>query len=297
MGKFLVFTFLFFISSISYSQKTGFSDILKELGPPLSNSNQQSNSKTYYVEDVLTTEFVINSSINASFFGGKDRDTVKLKLPPNTEKLGYRITVLDKNSSFKFLPNEGFYYLLKHRITAPEISTNGNKINVYLFSHSGYATSFIEKKQFTYIPQYTVLNTNSFYGECSYEENLWLGIQNLSERGALKIILEVVAFTNQDNKESITKLIADTSREKIVTDIVTSDKKIKEAKELLDLGLITKDAYNIIVDKFTPPLTREQALEKLRAAKKLLDSGGIKQAEYDELRKKLGPIILEIKKE
>jgi hypothetical protein len=39
-------------------------------------------------------------------------------------------------------------------------------------------------------------------------------------------------------------------------------------------------------------LTKEEAIERLKAAKNQLDKGEITQIEYDELKKRLTPIIL-----
>ena len=136
------------------------------------------------------------------------------------------------------------------------------------------------------------MNTNSFIGTGIYDENLWLGFENINETAGLKILLEVVAYTGQDNKETISKLISDTSNVKINSNSIEAEKKIKEAKELLELGVISKEDYNKVLDKYTPKMTKEEALDKLKNAKKQLDSGVIKQEEYDELKKKLTPIIL-----
>lgn len=55
--------------------------------------------------------------------------------------------------------------------------------------------------------------------------------------------------------------------------------KIKEAKDLLDLGVISKDEYNKVIEKNTTPITKQEALDKLKEAKKQLDNGQMKQQE------------------
>ena len=283
MKKTLLILAIMSISIFANSQKTTFEKILFSLSNELVRNNS-------FVENVFTQEFIINSTSNEAFLGGKSREAIKITLPFGTIKWVYRVTILDKKTNYKYEPNEELYYTLLRRESPRPISNNSEKINTYLFNHSGDVNTFLERKDnFNYISNYSVLNTTSYYGECSLtDQNVWLGFQNLSGAIGVKLILEVVAFTSSNNNQ----FREQGQKNRVKDSLLKNENKIKEAKDLLDLGVISKDEYNKVIEKNSTPITKQEAIDKLKEAKKQLDNGQMKQQEYDSLKVRLTPIIL-----
>jgi hypothetical protein len=67
---------------------------------------------------------------------------------------------------------------------------------------------------------------------------------------------------------------------------------LKEAKELYDLGVYSKKAYDSIFAIYSIRLSREEAISQLKEAKIKLDAGKISSKDYEEIKNRLSPFIL-----
>ena len=177
---------LILITAFSVNAQSTLSDILTALaGQKPSFSN------------VKTQRFVVNSSGNARFSGGKTRDVVKVELPKGTEKWYYRVTVLEKSSTYEYESNETFYYLLSNNKKADTYSSGDAGVDIYILGHSGDVSSFKEtgNNSFRCFQKYTRLNTKTTVGviDNTLGENLWLGIKNPNSATGVQVIVEIVA--------------------------------------------------------------------------------------------------------
>jgi hypothetical protein len=164
--------------------------------------------------------------------------------------------------------------------------TNNGRINVFFMGQSGDVYNFKQKRIFSCYNNLSVLNVNSFYGQNNLvNQNLWMGVENISDLKGVKVIVEIVALTTEDEKNLPKPIYPNVNA-------IESEKKVKEAKVLLDLGVLTKKQYDSVVDRNSLRLTKEEAIERLKAAKDKLDKGEITQIEYDEIKRLLSPIIL-----
>lgn len=268
--------FLTFIGIIiglsSFSQKMDFLSILRDVAVAM-----QDRQLTY--QNVLSEAIIVNSTSNAGLSGGHDRQVIKLNIPKDAVRWYYRITVLDKVSSFSYPPNETLAYQLINRKEIGNLVNNNIPINVYFMNASGEVNNFMLNRPFKQFAQYSVQNANSYYAASNLvDENLYMGIQNTSLLNGAKVIVEVVILTP---KVTFNPLVT-----------YQSVKQIKDAKELLDLGVINKKSYDSIAQLYSPKLTRQEALDMLKDAKAKLDAGTMTQAEYDNLKNILSPTIL-----
>lgn len=151
---------------------------------------------------------------------------------------------------------------------------------------SGDVYNFNQKRIFSYYNNLSVFDVNSFYGQNNLvNQNLWMGVENISDLKGVKVIVEIVALTTEDEKNLPKPIYPNVNS-------IESEKKVKEAKVLLDLGVLTKKEYDSVVDRNSLRLTKDEAIERLKVAKNQLDKGEITQIEYDELKKRLTPLIL-----
>ena len=170
--------------------------------------------------------------------------------------------------------------------TPTNFFTNDGRINVFFMGQSGDEYNFKQKKIFSHWNNLSVLNVNSFYGQNNIvNQNLWMGVENIGDLKGVKVIVEIVALTSEDEKNLPKPSYPNVNA-------IESEKKIKEAKDLFDLGVLTKKGYDSVIERYSLRLTKEQAIERLKEAKKRLDSGQMSQKEYDELKEKMALIIL-----
>jgi hypothetical protein len=255
-----------------YSQKLDLMSIINRIANEL-----QDRQQTY--QTIVNEEIIINSVSNSNLAGGKNRVYLKLNIPKDATSWVYRITVLDKNSQFKYQDNETLSWQLINRRVVDRMEVNQIPINVYFMNNSSDAYAFTLKREFKSFQQYNILNVNSFTASSNLNaDNLYIGIENLSPFSGAKILLEIVALTPKQIYRQINTFQA--------------DKQVKEAKELFDLGVISRKSYDSIIQLYTPKINRAEALERLKLAKEQLDKGEITQAQYDEIKNALTPIIL-----
>ena len=92
-----------------------------------------------------------------------------------------------------------------------------------------------------------------------------------------KYVIEEIKITRSMGKVGATFFLKDT-----------------EAKGALNVKYLTASDYSILRGELinpNRPMTRDEAIAKLKESKDLLELDMMSQEEYDELRKKLGPII------
>lgn len=149
------------------------------------------------LKDVGSTTFVVNSAANARLSGGKTRMAVKVNLPAGTTSWFYRVTVLGKESTYSYQPNESLFYLLSNNKQMDIYNPTTNGVDIYLLGHSGDVASFTEtgNDNFKSFTKYTRTNSGSTVGSVTdiLQENLWLGIKNPNATTGLKVIVEIVA--------------------------------------------------------------------------------------------------------
>ena len=272
MKKIIILVLILTSSIVGQCQKLDLKSILSNLVHEL-----QDRQQTY--QTILNEEIIINSVTGANYVGGKNRVYMKLNIPKDATNWVYRITVLDKNSNFKYQDNESLSWQIINRRVIDKMEINKLPINVYFMNNSGDAYAFSNKKEFKSFNQYNILNTNSFTASSNLNsDNLYIGIENLSAFAGVKILLEVVALTPKQIERQVNTFQA--------------DKQIKDAKELLDLGVINRKSYDSIVKLYSPQMNRAEALERLKSSKAQLERGEITEAQYDEIKKYLTPIIL-----
>lgn len=275
MKKFLLATLFLFTMNNLFSQKKTFLDILTDIAQAVI-SVKQDEVLTY--QNLKYTKVIVNSISNANFSGGHDRVKLNLNIPQNTVRWYYRITVLNKNQSYDYQENETLHYSLINKRELNSLVTNSIPINCYIVTSSGQAENFLLSRTFQYDGLSSVLNTNSFYGVSGLiSDNLSICLQNLSLTDGANIIVEVVAVTKKVKVP--------------VYNNIQSKKQINDAKELFDLGVISRISYDSIVKLYSPKLTSDQALEILRDNKRKLDSGQITQSEYDKILAEIKPLL------
>jgi len=279
MKKGLITTFALFFITASFGQRVDFQEILRLIGNGF-------KDKPLFVNNVSTDTLSLNSFSNTTFLGGQNRKTIEIKLPPTTYRWFYRLTVLDINSNYTYRNDETLYFLMANNTYPRNLYTNNGRINVFFMGQSGDVYNFKQKRIFSHWNNLSVLNVNSFYGQNNIvNQNLWMGIENIGDLQGVKVIVEIVALTTEDEKNLPKPTYPNVNS-------IESEKKVNEAKVLFDLGVLTKKEYDSVVQRNSLRLTKEEAIERLKAAKNKLDKGDITQAQYDEIKKALSPIIL-----
>lgn len=277
--KKIIFTFLsILIISTSFGQKVDFQEILRFIGNGF-------KDKPLFVNNVSTDTINLNSVSN-TLLGGQNRKSIEIKLPLTTYRWFYRLTVLDIKSNYTYRNDETLYFLMANNKYPTNLFTNYGRINVFFMGQSGDVYNFNQKRIFSYYNNLSVFDVNSFYGQNNLvNQNLWMGVENISDLKGVKVIVEIVALTTEDDKNLPKPIYPNVNS-------IESEKKVKEAKVLLDLGVLTKKEYDSVVDRNSLRLTKDEAIERLKVAKNQLDKGEITQIEYDELKKRLTPLIL-----
>jgi hypothetical protein len=275
-----LFTILAFFSlTTSFGQRVDFQEILRFI-------NNGMQDKPLFVNNVSTDTLSLNSFSNSALLGGQNRKTIEIKLPPTTYRWFYRLTILDIKSNYSYRNDETLYYLMANNKYPTNLYTNNGRINVFFMGQSGDEYNFKQNRIFSHYNNYSVSNMNSFYGQNNLvNQNIWMGIENITSLQGLKVIVEIVALTTEDEKN-----LPKPAYQNINS--IESEKKVNEAKVLFDLGVFTKKDYDSVVERYSLRLTKVEAIEKLKSAKNQLDKGEITQLEYDELKKRLTPIIL-----
>jgi len=278
--KKIIFTFFsILIVSTSFAQRVDFQEILRLIGNGF-------KDKPLYVNNVSTDTLSLNSFSNSALLGGQNRKTIEIKLPLTTYRWFYRLTVLDIKSNYTYRNDETLYFLMANNKYPTNLYTNNGRINVFFMGQSGDEYNFKQKRIFSHWNNLSVLNVNSFYGQNNIvNQNLWMGIENIGDLQGVKVFVEIVALTTEDEKNLPKPSYPNVNA-------IESEKKIKEAKDLLDLGVLTKKGYDSVIERYSLRLTKEQAIERLKDAKKRLDAGQMNQKEYDELKEKMSLIIL-----
>jgi len=278
MKKSFITIFALFFISTSFGQRVDFQEILRFIGNGF-------KDKPLFVNNVSTDTLNLNSVSN-TLLGGQNRESIEIKLPLTTYRWFYRLTVLDINANYSYRNDETLYFLMANNKNPTNLYTNNGRINVFFMGQSGDEFNFKQKRIFSHWNNLSVLNVNSFYGQNNIvNQNLWMGIENISDLQGVKIIVEIVALTTEDEKNLPKPKYPNVNS-------IESEKKVKEAKVLLDLGVLTKKEYDSVIDRYSLRLTKEEAIERLKSAKNQLDKGEITQIEYDELKKRLTPLIL-----
>ena len=279
MKKNLITIFTLFFISTSFGQRVDFQEISRFISNGF-------KGKPLFVNNVSIDTLSLNSFSNATLLGGQNRKTIEIKLPPTAYRWFYRLTVLDINSNYTYRNDETLYFLMANNKNPTNLFTNNGRINVFFMGQSGDEYNFKQKRIFSHWNNLSVLNVNSFYGQNNIvNQNLWMGIENIGDLQGVKVIVEIVALTTEDEKNLPKPSYPNVNA-------IESEKKIKEAKDLLELGVLTKKGYDSVIDKYSLRLTKEQAIEKLKDAKRRLDAGQISQNEYDEIKEKMAVIIL-----
>lgn len=125
--------------------------------------------------------------------GGHDKLIIPINLPRNTLKWFYRVTVVDKNSTFEWPEYERLYSCINNRTRPGDFLSVRIPINVYLINNAADYYNFSTGRPFNYLRDYSVLNTDSYFGQCNFNGDIWLGVQNVSPTVGSKVIVEVVA--------------------------------------------------------------------------------------------------------
>ena len=278
MKKSLITIFALFFISTSFGQKVDFQEILRFIGNGF-------KDKPLFVNNVSTDTLNLNSVSN-TLLGGQNRKSIEIKLPLTTYRWFYRLTVLDIKSNYTYRNDETLYFLMANNKYPTNLFTNNGRINVFFMGQSGDVYNFNQKRIFSYYNNLCVFNVNSFYGQNNLvNQNLWMGVENISDLKGVKVIVEIVALTTEDEKNLPKSIYPNVNS-------IESEKKLKEAKDLFDLGVLTKKGYDSVIEIYSLRLTKEQAIDKLKDAKKRLDAGQLTQKEYDELKEKMALIIL-----
>jgi hypothetical protein len=272
MKKLIVSFSFIFLGNALIAQKMDFSSILKNI------LNEVVDRQLTY-QTILSQEYVVNSGANASVAGGHDKIYIKLNIPRDAYKWIYRITILDKSSTFKFQDNETLSWQLINKRQIDNVNIQNVPLNVFFMDNSAEALNFATNKPFKTFQPYNVLNTYSFTAQSNLNsDNIYMGIQNTSLIVGAKVLVEVVALTPKQPMQQYTTYQA--------------DKQIKDAQELFDLGVINKKSYDSIAALYAPKINRAEALQRLKEAKLRLDKGEITQKDYDLIKQSLSPIIL-----
>lgn len=275
MKKIISLSIFILLSKFSLGQKVTFQSILTDI---LNGAKQVQEDQVLTPQSIYNQSIIVNSVSNADFSGGQCRKVIKLNIPRNTFKWYYRITVLDVNQKFSYPPNETLFYNLINKKSIAGFYTNDISMNFYVMANSGDANNFLLSRPHSYIPNSSNLKSNSTFGISDIiSENLWLGVENMHYMKGANVIIEIVAYTRALKVNP--------------QETIQSKKQMSEAKELFELGVIDKNQYDSIVRVFSPKITREEALIKLKEAKTKLDLGQLSQIDYDNLLKIYRPII------
>ena len=187
--KIIIVTLILFMTSLTVKSQTTFLDILKDI--------LVESQVTF--KNIGSTSFVVNSATNARLFGGETRVAVKVNLPIGTIRWFYRVTVLEKESTYSYQQNESLYYIIKNKGNDYYYNPTRYGVDIYLLGHSGDVASFTQtgNDNFNCFTNYTKLNTGTTYGSIKdivqENQNLWLGIKNPNATTGLKVIVEIVA--------------------------------------------------------------------------------------------------------
>ena len=275
MKKIIISFFLLLIFNVGKAQKVTFLSILEDIAK-IALQVREDQVMTY--QNVFNKETIVNSVSNANFSGGVARKIFKINIPQNTVRWYYRVTVLDKTQGFRYQPNETLHYSLINKIDFRPFNTNSISMNMYFVSSSGDANNFLLSRSFKYDSRASSLSTNSCFGISDLiGDNIWLGIENLSYMDGAKVIIEVVALTRSARiNQNMT---------------AQSKKQIADAKELFELGVINKKSYDSVIQLYSPKISRQEAIDRLKESKRQLDSNIISQKEYDILLQFYSPII------
>jgi len=261
------------------AQKTTYLEVYMSKKFP--GSNYANREWRYVMYDSVN----VNSISNVSWKGGKNKKAIEIKLPDQTEFWYYRITILDINSKYKYPDNETFYYNLVNEKSNGEPSSYDYPINVIIMNNSLDAFNFETNKGYKRFTKESVYKTKSYIGKVTLsDKNIWIWIENFNDTQGLKVIIEVIAVINTNIRSSNN-----------ITNIINADaneKKLKEAKELYDLGVYSKKAYDSIFAIYSIRLSREEAISQLKEAKIKLDAGKISSKDYEEIKNRLSPFIL-----
>lgn len=145
-------------------------------------------------KNVLNKTYPLNSTSNERFNKGKSKEVIKLDIPEGTNKLWFKITILDIKSNYQFTEQETFFnsvFEKKESIKPPYIPTT-SIMDFYIFNSSGDAESF--KKNEIYFNCFQKLKTFSFYDSINVKDNnYWIGLRNPNTFDGIKVILEVVS--------------------------------------------------------------------------------------------------------
>ena len=115
------------IANVLFAQKLDFETILKTI------VNEVVDRQLTY-QTILSQEYVVNSETNAAVAGGHNKIYFKLNIPKDTYKWIYRITILDKASTFKFQENETLSWQLINKRKIENLYIQNVPINVFLAS-------------------------------------------------------------------------------------------------------------------------------------------------------------------
>ena len=275
MKKIFSLSIFILLSKFSLGQKVTFQSILTDI---LNGAKQIQEDQVLTPQSIYNQSIIVNSVSNADFSGGQCRRVIKLNIPRNTVKWYYRITVLDVNQKFSYPPNETLFYNLVNKKSIAGFYTNDISMNFFVMNNSGDQSNFLLSRPHSYIPNSSNLKSNSTFGISDIiSENLWLGVENMHYTKGANVIIEIVAYTRALKVNP--------------QETIQSKKQMSEAKELFELGVIDKNQYDSIFRVFSPKLTREEALIKLKEAKTKLDLGQLSQIDYDNLLKIYRPII------
>ncbi len=275
MKKIFSLSIFILLSKFSLGQKVTFQSILTDI---LNGAKQIQEDQVLTPQSIYNQSIIVNSVSNADFSGGQCRKVIKLNIPRNTVKWYYRITVLDVNQKFSYPPNETLFYNLVNKKSIAGFYTNDISMNFFVMNNSGDQSNFLLSRPHSYIPNSSNLKSNSTFGISDIiSENLWLGVENMHYTKGANVIIEIVAYTRALKVNP--------------QETIQSKKQMSEAKELFELGVIDKNQYDSIFRVFSPKLTREEALIKLKEAKTKLDLGQLSQIDYDNLLKIYRPII------
>jgi hypothetical protein len=167
-------------------------------------------------------------------------------------------------------------------ITVTSNYSNGDTLSVYTMK-DGSEIKVGSELKFGY-----PLNNNKYFltlwlGEISLGKALFVPPQNLSDAyiGEKVIVKKIKVQHTKYSKKSplvITLVVQNPSAPAISRNSTISN---------LEMAMETKEVINL-----NAAMTREQAISKLKEAKDLVDLGMMSQAEFDDLKNKLTPIIL-----
>jgi hypothetical protein len=184
-------------------------------GPSTANFNTNVVWKKNYttVQLVEPQEFYVNSGSNATFYGGKSRVSVPVKLPPNTVEWYYRFSASRVEADVKrvqasmslladlggllvtggssSLMGQGAQGLLGGLAKPP----GANVCDIYLVTHENNSL-FLDKTTYNYIP---AASRENFKGgnvrvDCCPTGQWYLGIRNPDSQHGIHVFMDVAAI-------------------------------------------------------------------------------------------------------